>query len=102
MSANEKKDNAMAKTTDQIENINASEILSRLDRLSDAVEKLQGGGAPDGFGYISRTDLARLLGVSLPAIHDWTRAGILTLYKLGGKSFYRREEIEAAFVRQSR
>jgi len=42
---------------------------------------------------ITRKEAADLLKVSLVTIHEWSRNGLLTHYKLGNRTYYNREEI---------
>ena len=43
---------------------------------------------------LSRKEAARLLGVSLPTILDWTKTGKITGYRIASRVRYKRAEIE--------
>ena len=45
--------------------------------------------------YLSRKDTADYFGVSLPTIHDWTKKGILTPYKMGNRTYFSKPELIA-------
>lgn len=49
--------------------------------------------------YISRSDLAESLDVNLSTIHNWTKKGKLKSYGLGGKVYYKWDEVEEAIVK---
>jgi predicted site-specific integrase-resolvase len=46
--------------------------------------------------YITRTEAAAMLGVSLPSLHNYTRAGWLTKHRISGRVLYDQREIEEA------
>ncbi|MDO5665137.1 MAG: helix-turn-helix domain-containing protein [Bacteroidia bacterium] len=94
----------MTKNVIQIENIEATELLTRLDKLEGAISALSNQPQPTtpdtGTDYITRKEVARLFRVSVVTVHDWTNKGILTAYKIGNKVFYKRPEVENALVQK--
>ena len=44
--------------------------------------------------YITRKEVASLLKVSLPTLHDWTKLGWLKSYKIGNRVLYKKDEVE--------
>lgn len=94
----------MTKNVIQIENIEADELLNRLDKLEGAISALCTQPQPTvpetGTDYITRKEVARLFRVSIVTVHDWTNKGILTAYKIGNKVFYKRCEVESALVQK--
>lgn len=47
---------------------------------------------------LSRKDAAKLLGVSLPTILDWTKTGKITGYRISSRIRYKRHELEASLT----
>lgn len=45
---------------------------------------------------LSRTETARLLGISLPTLHAWTKSGIIKAYRIGSRIRYKKAEIESS------
>lgn len=43
--------------------------------------------------FITRAEASKLLKITLPTLHDWTKNGYLTAYKLGTKVLYKESEI---------
>lgn len=88
----------------QIENVEADEILSRLERMESAITALSGTpqqtATDTASDYITRRDVATLFRVTLTTVHDWTRKGILQAYKVGNRVFYKRSEVESALVKK--
>ena len=42
---------------------------------------------------LSRKDTAKLLCVSLPTLHDWTKNGIIKGYRIGNRILYKLDEV---------
>lgn len=51
---------------------------------------------------MTRIEVSEFLNVSLVAIHDWTKSGILKRYKLGRRSYYNRSEIMQTLYNSNR
>lgn len=45
---------------------------------------------------LTRQETAKLLTISLPTLHDYTKRGLIKAHRLGSKVRYKREEVEAA------
>ncbi len=94
----------MTKSIIQIENIEADELFTRLDKLEGAITALSTQPQPNtpetGTDYITRKEVARIFRVSVVTVHDWTNKGILTAYKIGNKVFYKHHEVEKALVQK--
>ncbi|MCF8435181.1 MAG: helix-turn-helix domain-containing protein [Crocinitomicaceae bacterium] len=43
--------------------------------------------------FITRKETAKLFNVSLVTIHDWQKNGILKVYKMGNRSFFKYSEL---------
>src|SRR5689334_23367033 len=46
--------------------------------------------------YLSRKEVAKLLKITLPTLHDWTQLGRLKAYKIGTRVLYKPEEVRDA------
>ncbi len=42
---------------------------------------------------VTAPHVCRMIGVSRPALHKWSRAGIVRSHKIGGKLFYFESEV---------
>ena len=47
-------------------------------------------------GYLKREEVAKLLRVSLPTLHDWTKSGIIKAYRIGGRVLYKESEVKGS------
>jgi excisionase family DNA binding protein len=48
---------------------------------------------------IPRIELAKLLNVTLGTLYNWTKSGKIKSYGIGGKVFYKLDEIESSLIR---
>ncbi len=47
---------------------------------------------PDN-AYLTRKETARILGVSLPTLNDWSKKGLLPSYRISSRIRYKKEEV---------
>ena len=89
----------MAKQILQIENIEAKELLDRLDKLDGAILALN--LQQNESDFITRRDVALFYKISVSKIHDMTKKGVLPHYRIGNKLFYKRLEVQQALMHQN-
>lgn len=46
--------------------------------------------------YLSRQEVAAMLGIDLSSVHNWTKRGILKPKGIGGRVYFLRSEVEAS------
>lgn len=46
--------------------------------------------------YLTRKEVADLLSISLPTLHDWCKKSILTPYRMGCRIYFKTDEIDKA------
>lgn len=51
--------------------------------------------------YLTRGQVSKLLQISLPTLHNYTKQGIITAHRLGSQVRYKAAEIEKALVERS-
>ena len=44
--------------------------------------------------YLTRKETAKLLGVSLPTLHDWTKTGKIPALRIGTRVRYKKSDVE--------
>lgn len=64
-------------------------IENKLKNLNPQPEK-------EGLKLLSRKDTAKLLCISLPTLHDWTKTGIVKAHRIGNRILYKLEEVNGA------
>jgi excisionase family DNA binding protein len=45
---------------------------------------------------LTRKDTAKLLCISLPTLHEWTKTGIVKAYRIGNRVLYKHDEVNQA------
>ena len=48
--------------------------------------------------YLSRVEVSEMLKIDLSTLHNWTKKSILKAYQIGGRIYFKRQEIEKAIV----
>jgi len=64
-------------------------IENKLKNLNPQPEK-------EGLKLLSRKDTAKLLCISLPTLHDWTKSGTVKAHRIGNRILYKLEEVNDA------
>lgn len=68
-------------------------LLSKIEQLIDAKIGVLPTNAKEQSSFLSRKEVARLLKVTLPTLHDYTRQGWLKAYKIGTRVLYKEVEV---------
>ena len=77
--------------------INVEQLLERIGELLDSrLNSSTTQKTEIQSNYLSRAEVAKLLKITLPTLHDWTKLGWLKSYKMGSRVLYKPEEIEEA------
>ncbi len=80
--------------------INVDELLDKIGKLLDA--KLNAPTTNESkSALLSRSEVATLLKITLPTLHEWTKLGWLQSYKIGNRVLYKLEEVEEALKKTS-
>jgi len=64
-------------------------------RLNQIEKNFQPKEPPE---FLSRAEVAKMLGIDLSSVHNWTVKGKLLSYGIGGRVYYKRSEVEAALI----
>jgi excisionase family DNA binding protein len=72
-----------------------------LERIGEIIENKLLDFAPKTIiqtqpDYLSRIEVAQLLKISLPTLHEWTKLNWLQSYKIGNRVLYKESEIKEA------
>jgi excisionase family DNA binding protein len=83
--------------------IDAKDFLAEIALLLDKKagiqsESTKGNELPN---YLTRSEVAALLKITLPTLHDWTKLGWLKAYKMGHRVLYKSEEVHEALNKVS-
>jgi excisionase family DNA binding protein len=82
----------------QIESITVSELQQMIvEAVKEATPKATTTPTNLGAEYLTRQQVAKLLGVSLVTIDKWSNQGHLQKYRIGGRMRFKAIEVKAAF-----
>ena len=76
--------------------ISVTDLLFQIEQLIDAKISILPKKDTNQSDYLSRKEVARLLKITLPTLHDWTKLGYLIAYKIGARVLYKECEVMAA------
>lgn len=48
--------------------------------------------------YLTRNEVAEMLKIDLSSVHNWTKKGKLKAYGIGGRVYYKRDEVENSII----
>lgn len=72
--------------------ISLDELLQKIEKLLDA--KLRTPPANETKqDFVSRSEVATLLKITLPTLNEWTKLGWLQSYKMGNRVLYKFHEV---------
>ena len=78
--------------------VNGLDINSLAEKIDNLTNALNGQSETKSTTQkdeklITRMEVARLLGVTLPTVYDWTKKEIITAYRIGNRVRYKKDEI---------
>jgi excisionase family DNA binding protein len=80
----------------QIQGLTAEMLLKRFDNLESQIKELKTPQPQATEKLITRFEASVLLGVSLVTIHNWTKSGVITAYRVGNKVRFKENEVFAS------
>ena len=88
----------------QIIQITPNELVNLIsDRVCEQLNKLATSSninAVESTPHLTRKETAKYFGVSLNCINDWCRKGIITPYKVGQRTYFKRSELVQVMFNQ--
>ena len=86
--------------------LNGIEVNELLEKIGQLIESKigQNNNQPQKQNqskFISRKEAAKLLQISLPTLHDWTKEGLLNSYQIGTRVLYKPEEVEQSLTQRN-
>lgn len=76
--------------------ISINDLLLQVEQLIDAKISITPKNENNQSDYLSRKEVAKLLRITLPTLHDWTKLGYLKAYKMGSRVLYKPSEVSDA------
>lgn len=85
----------------QLYGVNPQDLLNPLESIKTLLIELKELLNPTD-KWLSRKDVAEMLGISIGTVHNWTTAGRLKSYGGGRRVYYKSSELENALVELKR
>jgi excisionase family DNA binding protein len=73
--------------------VTLNDLLSRIEQLLDSKIGSHQTQKNEQSDYLSRKEVSKLLKITLPTLHDWTKLGYLKSYKIGTRVLYKQCEV---------
>ncbi len=77
-------------------NLELSDIKKVVEEVLENKLKNLNPPEKEGLKLLSRKDTAKLLCISLPTLHDWTKTGIVKAHRIGNRILYKLDEVNEA------
>ncbi|MDO5106407.1 helix-turn-helix domain-containing protein [Capnocytophaga sp.] len=77
----------------QIEGLSITALQNEFNKIHAQLLELKKNSNPEPQQLLTRHEVAKLLGVSLVTVHNWTKANIIKAYRIGNQVRYKRAEI---------
>lgn len=82
-----------------LQNVELSDIKKVVEEVLEInLERFKNNAKEDLLTLLTRENTAKLLCVSLPTLHDWTKNGIVKAYRIGNRVLYKLEDVNDALT----
>lgn len=84
-----------------LEGVTIEEFFNRIEKIIEKKidEKIK-IEKKEPFTYLTRKEVAKMLRITLPTLHDWTKLGYLPSYRIGTRVLYKSTEVEKIIERK--
>lgn len=82
----------------EVNGLDITTLTEKLDTLTNALTRKDTKAetsAEQSEKFLTRGEVARLLKITLPTLHDWTKKGLLKAYRIGNRIRYKEAEVMA-------
>jgi excisionase family DNA binding protein len=80
-----------------LDGITVEELLQKIDSLIEAKLSMKKEMTrKEESDFMTRKEVAGLLRITLPTLHDWTKEGLIKSYKIGNRVLYKELEVYEA------
>ena len=76
--------------------VSLNDLLERIGQIIDAKVTGLPQKHNNQSSYLSRKEVASLLKITLPTLHDYTKQGWIRSYKIGSRVLYKPNEVQEA------
>lgn len=84
-----------------LQGISQEELFQKIEEIvSRKLDEKIKTEKPKSFSWLSRKEVAILLKVNVVTVHNWTRDGLLSSYRIKSRIYYKSNEVESAVVKR--
>jgi excisionase family DNA binding protein len=77
--------------------ITVNDLLLKIEQIIDAkISSHLQSSKKNQSEYLTRKEVSKLLKITLPTLHEWTKLGWVIAYKAGNRVLYKQHEVEQA------
>lgn len=82
-----------------VEQVSKDLIFAKFDGLFMELKEMKKHFQPkEPTEYLTASELRKLLKISKPTEMEWRRKGVIQAYKIGGRIYYKRHEVESCMT----
>jgi len=91
------------KVTTEVHEITSQDLLKTIRScIKEEFKTIQIPKNEKDIVWLTRKNAAKYFGVSLVTIHNWTKEGILTSYKISNRIRYKKSELESILLNSNK
>lgn len=82
----------------EVNGLDITTLAEKLDTLTNVLTGKDANtetSADQSEKFLTRGEVAELLKITLPTLHDWTKKGLLKAYRIGNRIRYKEAEVMA-------
>ncbi len=80
--------------TTAVQGIDARTFLGQFEAIKQRLNEIEKHVKPnEATVLLTRNEVAKMLEISLPTLHNWVKTGILTAYRIGNKVRFKQDEV---------
>lgn len=78
--------------------ISVNDLLEMIGQVIDKKigQEFQQPQEKNRSGFISRKEACKLLKITYPTLHEWTKSGVIPSYRIGARILFKADELEQA------
>lgn len=80
----------------EVNGLDITTLAEKLDTLANVLTEKEAKAetsADQPEKFLTRIEVAKLLKITLPTLHDWTKKGLLKAYRIGNRIRYKETEV---------
>ncbi|TWP24279.1 DUF3853 family protein [Apibacter muscae] len=85
----------------KVNGVSLQELFQKLENLTHTKTQEKNATESETHLLLTRKEVAHLLKISLPTLHDWTKKGLIKSYRIGNRVRYKQTDLYNALQKTS-